>query len=94
LTELVHAHPSLGAEALSVLEPGVAVTRRTSPGGAGPVPFSVQLERFRQRLELDSQRVSHAREHQVRHGSGAGSAGSGVAASGGGSEAGADCSGR
>ncbi len=101
LTELVHAHPALGAEALSVLEPGVAVTRRTSPGGAGPVPFAVQLERFRQRLELDSQRVSHARERQVGHGSrpasggtGSGSDGAPPDASGSGPEAGAARPGR
>jgi argininosuccinate lyase len=94
LTELVHAHPALGAEALSVLEPGVAVTRRTSPGGAGPIPFSVQLERFRQRLELDSQRVARTRERQMRQGPGGGSAGSEAAASGSGSEVGAARPGR
>ncbi len=36
LAELVEAHPALGAEAVALLEPGVAVTRRTTPGGAGP----------------------------------------------------------
>jgi argininosuccinate lyase len=60
LTELVQAHPALGTEALALLEPGVAVTRRTSPGGAGPGPVAVQSERFRQRLELDHQRLVHA----------------------------------
>ena len=30
------AHPDLGDEAAALLEPGVAVTRRTTPGGAGP----------------------------------------------------------
>ena len=38
LVELVGAHPQLGAEAVPLLEPGVAVTRRTTPGGAGPGP--------------------------------------------------------
>jgi len=66
LAELVQAHPSLGTEALDLLEPGVAVTRRTSPGGAGPGPLTVQLERFRQRLELDAQRVAHALDRQLR----------------------------
>ena len=33
-------------DALGLLEPGVAVTRRTSPGGAGPKPVAVQVERF------------------------------------------------
>jgi argininosuccinate lyase len=74
LAELVNAHPALGAEALGLLEPGVAVTRRTSPGGAGPAPFAVQVERFRQRLELDSQRLAHARERQAQGACGAGDA--------------------
>ena len=36
LAELVEAHPALGANAVSLLHPGVAVTRRTTPGSAGP----------------------------------------------------------
>ena len=51
LEELVEAHPALGAEALELLAPGVAVTRRTSPGGAGPGPVAVQLGRFAVHLE-------------------------------------------
>ncbi len=47
LSELVAAHPALGDDALALLEPGVAVTRRTTPGGAGPEPVAVQLDRFR-----------------------------------------------
>ncbi|MEO7836244.1 MAG: argininosuccinate lyase [Acidimicrobiales bacterium] len=47
LTELVEAHPDLGTEALPLLEPGVAVTRRRTPGGAGPGPVAHQLARFR-----------------------------------------------
>ena len=43
LVELVEAHPALGESAASLLEPGVAVTRRTSPGGAGPGPVAEQL---------------------------------------------------
>ena len=31
----------------ALLEPGVAVTRRTTPGGGGPASVAVQLERFR-----------------------------------------------
>ena len=46
LAELVEAHPALGTDALSLLEPGVAVTRRTTPGGAGPVPVAEQVRRF------------------------------------------------
>ncbi|MCK4177342.1 argininosuccinate lyase [Aciditerrimonas ferrireducens] len=57
LAELVQAHPALGAEALELLEPGVAVSRRSTPGGAGPGPVAAQLERFRERLALDRERV-------------------------------------
>ena len=57
LAELVEAHPDLGSEALALLEPGVAVTRRTSPGGAGPEPVAVQLKHFHQRLEIDAERL-------------------------------------
>ena len=39
LVELVAAHPDLGDAALELLEPGVAVTRRRTPGGAGPGPL-------------------------------------------------------
>jgi argininosuccinate lyase len=53
LAELVEAHPALGADAVALLEPGVAVTRRTTPGGAGPVPVAVQLDRFALRLQAD-----------------------------------------
>jgi len=57
LAELVAAHPDLGADALGLLEPGVAVTRRTTPGGAGPGPVAVQIERFARRLVADRLRV-------------------------------------
>jgi argininosuccinate lyase len=57
LAALVEAEPSLGAEAARLLEPGVAVTRRTTPGGAGPVPAKEQLARFRARLDVDRDRV-------------------------------------
>jgi argininosuccinate lyase len=51
LAELVESHPSLGAEAVELLAPGVAVTRRTTPGGAGPGPVAEQLQRFVERLK-------------------------------------------
>jgi argininosuccinate lyase len=57
LVELVAAHPALGDEALKILEPGVPVTRRRSPGGGGPAPVEVQRERFRARLAADRARV-------------------------------------
>jgi argininosuccinate lyase len=57
LAELVEAHPALGAEAVALLDPGLAVTRRTTPGGAGPGPVERQLDRFVLRLQADKSRV-------------------------------------
>jgi argininosuccinate lyase len=57
LADLVGDHPSLGAAAVALLAPGVAVTRRTTPGGAGPGPVAVQVERFRSLLAADARRV-------------------------------------
>ncbi len=56
--DLVRAHPDLGAEAAALLEPGVAVRRRTTPGGAGPAPVAAQLDRMRTRLAQDRARVA------------------------------------
>jgi argininosuccinate lyase len=47
LEELVMTDPALGPDALRYLEPGAAVTRRTSPGGAGGEPVARQLEAAR-----------------------------------------------
>jgi argininosuccinate lyase len=58
LAELVDAHPALGAEATGLLEPGVAVTRRTTPGGAGPKPVAAQLERFAHVLRTTAERLA------------------------------------
>ncbi len=57
LAELVEAHPDLGADAVGLLEPGVAVARRTTPGGAGPGPVAVQLERFASHIQADVARL-------------------------------------
>ena len=57
LAELVEAHPALGADAVPLLDPGVAVTRRTTPGGAGPAAVEIQMERFVRRLEADRGRL-------------------------------------
>jgi argininosuccinate lyase len=57
LVELVAAHPDLGDEAVALLEPGVAVQRRTTRGGAGPDAVAVQLERFKARLAADEARL-------------------------------------
>ncbi len=51
LHELVEAHPALGSQAVGLLEPGTAVLRRTTPGGAGPVPVKAQLDSFKELIE-------------------------------------------
>jgi argininosuccinate lyase len=43
LDELVLTEPDLGPEALPLLEPGAAVLRRTTAGGAGPASVEEQL---------------------------------------------------
>lgn len=50
LAELVAADAALGPEAAELVGPGVGVRRRTSPGGAGPGPVTVQLGVFRDAL--------------------------------------------
>jgi argininosuccinate lyase len=50
LAELVMTDPRLGPDALAILEPGEAVRRRTTPGGAGPEPVRAQLEAAKARL--------------------------------------------
>ncbi|HZP30418.1 MAG TPA: argininosuccinate lyase [Acidimicrobiia bacterium] len=54
LEELVMTDPRLGPDALTLLEPGQAVRRRTSPGGAGPEPVARQLDAARERLRLQA----------------------------------------
>ncbi len=58
LADLVAAHPAFDDADRRLLEPGVAVARRTTPGGAGPAAVAVQLERYRARLQTDRERVS------------------------------------
>ncbi len=60
MAELVAADPRLGEAGAAILEPGVSVTRRTTRGGAGPVPVAAQLERFRTRLADDAVRIADA----------------------------------
>jgi argininosuccinate lyase len=50
LDELVMLEPHLGPDAVALLEPGVAVQRRTTPGGAGPDPVAEQLKLAQARL--------------------------------------------
>jgi len=57
LSELVVSHPRLGPDAAALLEPGAAVRRRTTAGGAGPDAVAEQLRRFEGRLVLDEARL-------------------------------------
>jgi argininosuccinate lyase len=61
LDELVLTEPSLGPDALPLLEPGRAVARRTTPGGAGPDAVEAQLIAARARLDVDRQGLDAAR---------------------------------
>jgi argininosuccinate lyase len=57
LAELVAAEPRLGPDAVGLLAPGVSVTHRTSPGGAGPASVALQREQFAHRINEDRARV-------------------------------------
>ena len=56
LAELVAAEPRLGPDAAALLEPGVAVTMRTTRGGGGPAALPLQREAFAARLAEDRAR--------------------------------------
>ncbi len=65
LGQLVAAEPSLGPVAAGLVAPGVAVSRRTSPGGGGPAALEQQLATFRATLAgeaetLDGSKVAPA----------------------------------
>jgi len=51
LRSLVDGHPQLGPDAAALVAPGVSVQRRTTPGGAGPLPVAEQMRRFTSELE-------------------------------------------
>ena len=51
LAALVANHPDLGPDAAALVGPGMAVSRRTTPGGGGPGPVAVQLEQFAAALD-------------------------------------------
>jgi argininosuccinate lyase len=55
--ELVENHPALGPAAVKLLAPGVAVARRTTPGGGGPAPVAIQLVRLGNQLDADRKRL-------------------------------------
>jgi len=50
LGQLVRDHPQLGPEAAALVAPGVSVTRRTTAGGAGPIPVRAEIDQFRAAL--------------------------------------------
>ena len=58
LADLVAADERLGPDAAALLEPGAAVRRRTTPGGAGPEPVAVQREQFAQMLASQLERLA------------------------------------
>lgn len=57
LAELVAGQPELGEQAVALLEPGVAVARRRTHGGAGSAAVRDQIDRFAVRLRIDRDRV-------------------------------------
>jgi argininosuccinate lyase len=57
LVTLVAGDERFGTEAAALVAPGAAVARRTTPGGGGPGPVAVQLDRFRDRLAADRLRL-------------------------------------
>lgn len=58
LVELVRAEPALGPGAADLCTPGRAVKNRTSPGGGGPEPVSVQILTFERVLTSWSDRIT------------------------------------
>jgi argininosuccinate lyase len=58
IRELLEAHPSFDADALGILEPGSALERRRTPGGAGYLAVAKQLDRFEIQLGRDLERVA------------------------------------
>jgi len=58
LADLVAADDRLGPDAAALLAPGVSVSRRTTPGGAGPEPVAVQKARFAERLDAQRARLN------------------------------------
>ena len=57
LRELVIASPELGEGAAFLLDRGVAVRRRTTPGGAGPIVVAPQLSAFAELVDATRARL-------------------------------------
>ena len=60
LSDLVAGDERLGPDAAELLEPGVSVQRRMSPGAGGAKPVAQQIKRFSDRLEADTSRLEQA----------------------------------
>ncbi|CAB5034213.1 unannotated protein [freshwater metagenome] len=58
LSELVQAEPLLGDAGVALLQPGVSVQQRSTPGGAGPGPVAIQREQLRERVAAERARWS------------------------------------
>lgn len=57
LAELVASSPSFDDSVSEIFEPGAAVARRQSPGGAGLNPVAVQLQQLAERITADVERL-------------------------------------
>ena len=58
LADLVRSEPGLGDEAAALFAPGASVLRRTTPGGAGPLPVASQLKDLAASIESDVERLA------------------------------------
>jgi hypothetical protein len=51
MVDLVREHPQLGQQAAQLFDEGVAVQRRSTSGGAGPLVSGEQRERLHGRIQ-------------------------------------------
>jgi len=58
LSQLVAADKKFGPDAVSLLNPGVGVSRRTTKGGSGPVPGAVQSDELSAALTVMRTRIA------------------------------------
>ena len=68
LSQAVADSPHFDESVRSLFEPGAALARRSSPGGAGTGPVKVQLEQLEGRLAEDDRRLASARPGARRRG--------------------------
>jgi argininosuccinate lyase len=58
LSELVQAEPLLGDAGVALLQPGVSVQQRSTPGGAGPGPVAIQRVQLGEQIQAERARWS------------------------------------